>query len=237
MTWDVVVGLSRGWEEWGYLKKQNKKTTKKKKKKKKKKTAKNNNNKKKQESSQVYGFVELTDVLMVNSGIQINIFFFLHKIRCWYRLEAPLARHYLCVLTTCFFLCKNKKSKYFWSRKKCHLLICIIIICRVHHNLFITPLLGSIAWTVLVKQPCYIQTKMYRLYWKMTIYGHFFNIIYTFLGSIFELYYIQTKMYRFYWKMTIYGHFSIQSIHFLEPIFEPCYIQNRVITNRVIKRL
>ena len=37
----------------------------------------------------------------------------------------------------------------------------------------------------------------------MTIYGHFFNLIYTFLGSI----------------------------------FEPFYIQNRVITNRVIKRL
>ena len=34
----------------------------------------------------------------------------------------------------------------------------------VHHNLFITLLLGSIAKTMLVKQPCYIQTKMYRLY-------------------------------------------------------------------------
>ena len=40
-------------------------------------------------------------------------------------------------------------------------------------ELFITLLLGSIALTVLVKQPCYIQTKMHRLYWKMTIYGHF----------------------------------------------------------------
>ena len=28
----------------------------------------------------------------------------------------------------------------------------------IHHNLFITLLLGSIAYTVLVKQPCYIQT-------------------------------------------------------------------------------
>ena len=27
--------------------------------------------------------------------------------------------------------------------------------------------------TLLVKQPCYIQTKMYRLYRKMTINGHF----------------------------------------------------------------
>ena len=44
---------------------------------------------------------------------------------------------------------------------------------NVHHNIFITLLLGSIAKTVFVKQPCYIQTKMYRLYWKMTIYGHF----------------------------------------------------------------
>ena len=28
----------------------------------------------------------------------------------------------------------------------------------------------------------------------MTIYGHFFNIIYTFLGSIFELCYIQNRV-------------------------------------------
>ena len=38
---------------------------------------------------------------------------------------------------------------------------------------FITPLLGSKAQTMLVEQACYIQTKMYRLYRKMTIYGHF----------------------------------------------------------------
>ena len=42
---------------------------------------------------------------------------------------------------------------------------------NVHH--IITLLLGSKAETVLVKQPCYIQTKMYRLHIKMTIYGHF----------------------------------------------------------------
>ena len=40
---------------------------------------------------------------------------------------------------------------------------------ELYHDLFITLLLGSIAQTVLVKQPSYSQTKMYRLYWKMTI--------------------------------------------------------------------
>ena len=59
----------------------------------------------------------------------------------------------------------------------------------VHHNLFITLLLGSKEETLLVKQPWYIQTKMYRLYRKMTIY-----IIYTFLGSIFKPFYIQTSV-------------------------------------------
>ena len=41
----------------------------------------------------------------------------------------------------------------------------------LHHNLYITLLME--AETVLVKQPRYIQTKMYSLYRKMTIYGHF----------------------------------------------------------------
>ena len=44
---------------------------------------------------------------------------------------------------------------------------------KVHRNLCITPLLGSKAEIMLVKQPCYTETKMYRLYRKMTIYGHF----------------------------------------------------------------
>ena len=64
----------------------------------------------------------------------------------------------------------------------------------IHHNLFITLLMGSKAETVLVKQPCYSQTEMYSSYREMTIYGHFsiyciqsfFYIIYTFLGSIFK---------------------------------------------------
>ena len=43
----------------------------------------------------------------------------------------------------------------------------------IHHNLFKTLLLGSTAETLFVKQLHYIQTKMYRLYRKMTIYGHF----------------------------------------------------------------
>ena len=69
-------------------------------------------------------------------------------------------------------------------------------------------IVGVHSITVLVKQPCYIQTKMYRLYWKMTIYGPFYNIIYTFLGSIFEPCYIQN-----------------------------CVIKNHVIKHHVIKRL
>ena len=54
---------------------------------------------------------------------------------------------------------------------------------KVHYNIFITLLLGSKAETMFFKQLCYIQTKMYRLYRKMTIY--------TFLGSIFKSCYIQ----------------------------------------------
>ena len=41
----------------------------------------------------------------------------------------------------------------------------------VHHNLLITLLLESKAKTMLAKQQCFIQTKMYRLCCKMTIYG------------------------------------------------------------------
>ena len=43
----------------------------------------------------------------------------------------------------------------------------------VHHYLFMTLLLGSKEETVLVKQLHEIQTKMNRLYRKMTVYGHF----------------------------------------------------------------
>ena len=70
---------------------------------------------------------------------------------------------------------------------------------------YTTPLYNNV---VGVKQQYYIQTKLYRLQRKITIYGHFsiwsfFYIIYTFLGSM----------------------------------FKPCCIQNRVITNSVIKSL
>ena len=54
----------------------------------------------------------------------------------------------------------------------------------VHHNLFRALLLGFKAGAVLVKQPCYITTKMYRLYRKMTI----------FFGSIFKQCYIQNHV-------------------------------------------
>ena len=62
-----------------------------------------------------------------------------------------------------------------------------IELMMIHHNLVITRLLGSETYTVLVKQPCYIQAKMYRLYRKMRKNEHawsFFYIIYAFLGVI-----------------------------------------------------
>ena len=43
---------------------------------------------------------------------------------------------------------------------------------KIHHILFLTPLLGSKAKTVLAKQMCCILTKMYRLYRKMTLLGY-----------------------------------------------------------------
>ena len=64
----------------------------------------------------------------------------------------------------------------------------------VHHNLSITLLLGSKTETVLVKQLCHIQTKIHRLYRKMTIYGLFVYTIYTFSESIFKPCYIQNTV-------------------------------------------
>ena len=58
----------------------------------------------------------------------------------------------------------------------------------IHHNLFITLLLGSKAETVLVKHQCYIQTKMSWLNIKI------FYKIYIFLGSIFKACYIQNQV-------------------------------------------
>ena len=53
----------------------------------------------------------------------------------------------------------------------------VYIIIAIYHSLFITLLLGSKAETKLVKQPCYIQTKMDRFYRKITFYGHFSVIL------------------------------------------------------------
>ena len=64
---------------------------------------------------------------------------------------------------------------------------------KVHHKLCTTLLLGSKAPMMLVKHPCYIQTKMIRLYKKNDHLWSFFYI-YTFLGSIFKLCYIQTVL-------------------------------------------
>ena len=43
----------------------------------------------------------------------------------------------------------------------------------IHHNLLVTLLLGFKTENMLVKQVCYVQTKMYKLYRIMTIYWHF----------------------------------------------------------------
>ena len=48
----------------------------------------------------------------------------------------------------------------------------LITVMLVHHNPFITLLLGSKRETMLAKQLCYIQTKMHRVSRIMTIYVH-----------------------------------------------------------------
>ena len=48
-----------------------------------------------------------------------------------------------------------------------------VYLCVEYTTSSITLLLGSKPETVLVKQLCYIQSKMYRLYSQLTIYGHF----------------------------------------------------------------
>lgn len=53
--------------------------------------------------------------------------------------------------------------------------ILITLIMKVHHNFFITLLLRS----MLVKQGCYIQTKIYRINRRMTIsWVHHYTILY-----------------------------------------------------------
>ena len=64
----------------------------------------------------------------------------------------------------------GKNEDHFESKfMSCHAVRCLLIIL---HNLFKTLLLGSKAKTVLAKQ--HLARKMYRLYRKMAIYGHFF---------------------------------------------------------------
>ena len=70
---------------------------------------------------------------------------------------------------------------------------------------------------------CFDMTKMYGLYRKMTIYGHFFYIIYTFLFGY------NTKMYRLCRKMIIDGHISRFSVHFWNPSLD-C-LMPEIITN------
>ena len=67
------------------------------------------------------------------------------------------------------------------------------LILPIHHNLFITWLLGSKVKTELATQPCCIQTKMSRSYRKMTKNGHF-CLDTTLLGSTFKPSYIQNHL-------------------------------------------
>ena len=69
----------------------------------------------------------------------------------------------------------------------------------VHHNLIITHLLGSRAETMLVIQPCYIQTKMYRLYRIMTI---FVGILYD--GSFFKRQNFREQLMLLYWGSSVH---------------------------------
>ena len=76
------------------------------------------------------------------------------------------------------------------------------------YDIIIKPLFNIITGiqNILAKQPCCIQTKMYRLYRKMTINGHFsiqsihFCLDTTFLGSIIKLSYIQNHAEIWLWN-------------------------------------
>ena len=82
------------------------------------------------------------------------------------------------------------------------------------------PLNNTIANTVIAKHLCCVQTRMFRLYRKMTINNKFLYINYTFcldttfLGSAFKLSYIQNcliinmfqRIYTFILLMFIFNH-------------------------------
>ena len=107
----------------------------------------------------------------------------------------------------------------------------------LHHNLSITLLLGSKAKTVLTGELCCIQTKVYRLYRKNSINGHFsvksihfcLNTIWLFILIVskqksidyiekkktlfmviflYSLYILFGYRTRLYRKLTINGHYT-----------------------------
>ena len=80
--------------------------------------------------------------------------------------------------------------------------VCLNSVCKVlyEYTTVITLLLVSKAKTVLAKQLCCIQTRMYKLCRKMAINGHVLHNLYIFVwvlhlfGSIFKLCYIQNHV-------------------------------------------
>ena len=81
------------------------------------------------------------------------------------------------------------------------------------------------AETMIVKPPCYIQTKMRRLYRKMTIYN-LLSIIYIILGSVF--------VYVKWTNVHLWSFFCI-TYTISDSTFKLCYIQTIVIINSVTK--
>ena len=80
---------------------------------------------------------------------------------------------------------------------------------------------------VLVKQPCYIQTKNVYIILKNDQLWSFFNLIYTVLESIFEPCYIQNHVimnrvikrswctYKYFWKIFLFYHENVCCVYTL----------------------
>ena len=69
---------------------------------------------------------------------------------------------------------------------------------KVYYNLFITLLLAAKAKTLIAKQQCCMQTKMYRLYKKYFLFNQYISLCVV----------SKQKMYRLFRKMTVYTIYS-----------------------------
>ena len=66
--------------------------------------------------------------------------------------------------------CQSKSGEMLCTQSAQTQSLGLLLLVSIHHNLFITLLLGSTAKAVLAKQPCCIQTKVYRFNKKLTMY-------------------------------------------------------------------